>query len=228
MPKFIVLAGGFGTRLRKAVKDVPKTLAPINGKPFLFYIMQKWVEAGFTDFLFLLHFESDKIIDELNNLKTADFMHSVDIDFIVEEKPLGTGGSIANAILIKDLNDPFILSNSDTWLSGSFSDIVNNGINNIGVIKHDDCLRYGSIDIENNRIVKFNEKSPETDKYINSGLYYLTPSIFQPWDGNKMSIETDIFPYMAKNKELTPFYIDGELIDIGVPEDYHMFCNKNL
>ena len=65
--KVIILAGGFGTRLKSAVSSVPKPLAPVMGKPFLSFQMENWTSQGITEFIFLLHYEAKKIIISKNN-----------------------------------------------------------------------------------------------------------------------------------------------------------------
>jgi NDP-sugar pyrophosphorylase family protein len=224
--KFVILAGGFGTRLKEVVKDVPKTLAPVNNKPFLYYSLKKWTNEGFSDFLFLLYYQADQIIEFLDSIKKENWAKSISIEVIVEDKPLGTAGSVANAIRKEKILEPFVLTNSDTWISSNLKDIVFANTNTIAVIRVEDCARYGTVEIKENKIIQFNEKSEFSNKYINSGVYYLEPSVFKHWDGNRLSIETDIFPNMSKNNLLEPFYLKGEFIDIGVPKDYIKFCNK--
>ena len=97
--RLVILAGGFGTRLSPIINDVPKPLAPINGKPFLYYILEKWIENGITEIIFLLHHRAEQIITFVNSEKEFGVLANCDIRFIVENKPLGTGGSIANAVM---------------------------------------------------------------------------------------------------------------------------------
>ena len=120
MKKLFVLAGGFGTRLRSVVSDVPKPLAPVAGKPFLMYLVDNWVVQGVREFVFLLHYESAQIQRLL--LTISDYPEYSDIKFtsIVEETPLGTGGAILNAIYKLGIKESILIANADTWLkSGS-------------------------------------------------------------------------------------------------------------
>ena len=68
MKPLIVLAGGFGTRLRSVISDVPKPLAPVAGHPFIVYLLRHWVDQGVKDFIFLLHYEASQIEDKLDEL----------------------------------------------------------------------------------------------------------------------------------------------------------------
>ena len=113
----LILAGGFGTRLKSAVSDVPKPLAPINGVPLLQLQLQHWIDQGQRSFVFLLHHQADLIIDLLVK-QSHYFGGAVNIDWIVENRPLGTGGSVANAIDKFALTGFVLISNADTWLDG--------------------------------------------------------------------------------------------------------------
>ena len=89
----IILAGGFGTRLQSILNGLPKPLANINGVPFLQYLLQNWINKGFNDFIFSLHFESNKIIDFLESQKLNHI--NCKIRYVVEPTPMGTGGAIS-------------------------------------------------------------------------------------------------------------------------------------
>ena len=91
--QLLVLSGGFGSRLKKFVPDVPKALAPINQKNFLFLFSQKLVETWHKKHCFLLHYKSEMIISYIENNKKKLFFSDLSFKFIIEEQPLGTGGS---------------------------------------------------------------------------------------------------------------------------------------
>ena len=93
-----VLAGGFGTRLRSVVSDVPKPLAPVAGKPFISYLIAHWIEQGINDFVFLLHYEAGQIEAVLESMSADPKFSDVNFRAITEEIPLGTGGSLLHAI----------------------------------------------------------------------------------------------------------------------------------
>ena len=94
----LVLAGGFGTRLKSVVSDVPKPLAPVCGKPFLIYLIENLASQGAKDFVLLLHYEADLIISLVSEFLEHNNAYGITITSIVEDKPLGTGGSIMNAV----------------------------------------------------------------------------------------------------------------------------------
>ena len=93
-----VLAGGFGTRLRSIVSDVPKPLAPVSGKPFISYLIGHWVEQGINDFVFLLHYEAGQINAVLESMLQIRSFQMLISDLLSRGVPLGTGGSLLHAI----------------------------------------------------------------------------------------------------------------------------------
>lgn len=111
----LVLAGGFGIRLKKIVFNVPKPLAPILGEPFLGYFIRNWEKQGIKKFTFLLHYNSQMILDYITN-SYKKFYQNTEFSFVIEEKPLGTAGAIRNAIKKNKIIGNFLISNADTWI----------------------------------------------------------------------------------------------------------------
>ena len=224
--QLLVLAGGFGTRLKSVVSSVPKPLAPVMGRPFLNFQMENWISQGITDFTFLLHYEAKKIIDFIEIWKYADDKRNINVKFIVEDKPLGTGGSIANAVKKLKIKSKFFVSNADTWLDSGFLLLRESPSPSIAVTKVNDISRYGSVTIDENNYVKsFSEKVQEqVPGIINAGISCLDPEIFLSWNGKTCSLETDFLPQLAKKGNLFSVCLDENFIDIGIPEDYDRFC----
>jgi hypothetical protein len=92
-PPLLVLAGGFGTRLRTAIGDVPKPLAPVGDAPFLKYLVERWVEQGARRFVFLLHHHADQMIAFVEGERRHGALRQCDASWVVETTALGTGGS---------------------------------------------------------------------------------------------------------------------------------------
>lgn len=226
MKPLLVLAGGFGTRLRGAVNHVPKPLAPVAGRPFLVLLIEQWVRQGVTDFVFLLHFES-KLIEAilLDILRDKPFGH-LNIDVIVEDQPLGTGGSVFNAINTLNIKESFLVVNADTWLSGGLREINDSAPNTVGAVMVSNCSRYGALAVNDGVITRFLEKEKSNKSgLINAGLYHLSPSIFLGLSGRaSFSLETEVFPGVIRKDALFALEINTDFIDIGIPEDYFKFC----
>ena len=112
--ELFVIAGGFGTRIRTVESKLPKPLININGNPFLFIVFKIWYNSGIRRFCFLLHYDAKKIIKSLNNLQ--NIYKDCEIRYVVEEEPLGTGGSVINGILQFKVSENILITNCDTWI----------------------------------------------------------------------------------------------------------------
>ena len=220
----IVLAGGFGSRLQTVLNGLPKPLADINGKPFLQFLLQNWIRKGFNDFIFSLHFESNKIIEFIESQKKE--MINCNIRYVIEPQPLGTGGAISYLLQKTEIEDFFFVANADTWIDDGYSILNELEGNVIGVVEVDSTYRYGSIQLdEDDYVVKFIEKNDTMIKgLINAGIYKLSKFEFKNWDGKPYSIEKDFFLKLIESRKLKAKIIKTNFIDIGIPEDYFKFC----
>lgn len=236
----LVMAGGFGTRLKSVVSDVPKPLAPINGTPFLHMLLENWVRQGMREFYFLLHYDAKKIITEVKEFFKPSLVAEkrIQYGFIVESTPLGTGGSVLNAIEQLKLECNFILANADTWLSSGIVDLLNTPSPSVAVVRVKDIARYGAVKVESGKITAFFEKNSDqlmdwTDGTINAGLYQLSAAEFKSETyfpsplKNSFSLEEAVLPRLAAQNVLSAALLENaEFIDIGVPEDYYAFCQR--
>lgn len=229
--QIIVLAGGFGTRLQSILKGRPKSLANINGIPFLKYLLHKWVADGFDEFIFSLHFSSEEIISFISFERNYGILKSCKIQIVVESHALGTGGAISFALENAEINDTFFVANSDTWIGGSILELDYSDDNIILLAEVEDTSRYGSIKLLGNKIISFEEKGDAFGKgFINAGTYKLNKSIFHSWDKLPYSLEKDLFPSLMVENRLFGQKINNTFIDIGIPTDYYRFCDfsKNI
>tara|TARA_B110000240_G_scaffold174790_1_gene201506 strand:- start:52 stop:762 length:711 start_codon:yes stop_codon:yes gene_type:complete len=224
--QLLVLAGGFGSRLRSVVSDVPKPLAPINGIPFLSFQLDNWVSQGIKEFIFLLHFEANVIIEFLKKWNNLEANQDIDMRFVVEHAPLGTGGSVANAVQTLNLKSDFLVTNADTWLGSGIQELSQASAPVISVVEVANAKRYGTITFDKNfYVTRFTEKiESKNSGWINAGLSLLHPEIFKSWDGKETSLEADYFPSLVKKNYLIALPLKDNFIDIGIPEDYHRFC----
>lgn len=223
----LVLAGGFGTRLQSIVADLPKALAPVEGKPFLYYILKSWIDQGVRSFSFLLHYKADLIIQFLNSQKN-DLLKDVEFNWTIESQPLGTGGSISNALRELHIEGAFLVCNADTWLNSGVKEIVETGDTpRIAIIELKDTNRFGRVVTEEDKIVAFLEKvDTNSSGWINAGLYCLHSDQFRNWDGKPFSLESEMFPLLANAGKLYATPLESEFIDIGIPDDYKKFIDK--
>ena len=103
----VIMAGGKGKRLRPLTQNCPKPMLEVNGKPMLEIILEKCINSGFHNFIFSVNYKKDKIINYFRNGSDWD----VNIDYLNEEEPLGTAGSLS--LLKKKIDEPLIVMNGD-------------------------------------------------------------------------------------------------------------------
>jgi D-glycero-alpha-D-manno-heptose 1-phosphate guanylyltransferase len=225
MIRLLVLAGGFGTRLKPAIADTPKALAPIGSVPFLRLQLEHWVAQGLCEFTFLLHYKANRIIDLLQVLQ-GELLRSCKVDCVIEPVPLGTGGAVAHAVKTLNLKGDFLITNADTWLGGGFHEVRNSASPAIAVLNLRDVSRYGQVDFDHaQRVKNFAEKNGQSAPgWINAGLYHLAADMVKDWDGQPFSLERDLFPRSVQDGRLTAVPLEATFIDIGIPDDYHRFC----
>ena len=217
----IILAGGLGTRLRSAVPDLPKCMAPVAGKPFLHYVIAHCQQQGIEKFIFSLGYMHEHIESYLKEeLPTANYQLSI------EEEPLGTGGAIRLACT-KSQEKNLLALNGDTLFKINFGDLAQ-----LHETKQADCSlslkpmrdfdRYGVVELnEDESIQHFQEKKHYESGLINGGIYALRVEPFLENNfPEKFSFEKD---YLEKYYQSVPMYglaQDAYFIDIGIPADF--------
>lgn len=216
----IILAGGFGTRLKHIVSDVPKPMAPVNGRPFLEYILDDLDNKGITHVVMAVCHMKENIINHFGH-KYKD----INIDYSIEKDPLLTGGAIKQAAnMCKD--DAFFVINGDTFFDVDLQDMKiqheqNKDDLTIAVKEMQELDRYGSVVVKDKRILGFNEKERCQNGYINGGIYYMNKAYIQKVELKVFSLETDYIEKRCKNMRIGAFVSNGYFIDIGVGEDYY-------
>ncbi|MBS1579476.1 MAG: nucleotidyltransferase family protein [Bacteroidetes bacterium] len=217
----IILAGGLGTRLRSAVPDLPKCMAPVNGKPFIAYVITELQQQGIDSFIFSLGYKSEAIIDFI-------YIHFSNINFklSVEEEPLGTGGAIKLACK-KATQQNIIVTNGDTLFKVNITALstlheTENAVCTLALKPMKNFERYGVVEIdETNRISSFKEKQFYKTGLINGGVYALSVNdMLQTNLPEKFSFEKDYLENFYQTKNMKGFIQDDYFIDIGIPNDY--------
>jgi D-glycero-alpha-D-manno-heptose 1-phosphate guanylyltransferase len=221
MKEAIILAGGFGTRLRSALPDLPKSMAPVNGRPFLFYLINYLRSEGIEKFIFSLGFKHEVIEAYLNaNLPTLDF------SCIIEKEPLGTGGAIL-ACCYKASEQTVLIANGDTLfkvnLQKALIDHNKNQSDYTLLLKPmENFDRYGVVELnDDDSIASFKEKQFYKEGLINGGVYILNTEQFLAEDmPSKFSFEKDYLEKYFDTRKIYGSVQDEYFIDIGIPEDY--------
>jgi len=222
----LILAGGFGTRLRSVLGNAPKALAPVNGKPFLYLQIQHWLNQGITSFFFLLHYQADQIIDFLKS-EEKGLLKNCQVQYIVEAEPMGTGGAVSYALGQIALECDFLLTNADTWLGTGIQEMMRGRSPAILAVQVNNVGRYGEIRFDQNMLVTafMEKKAYKGAGWINGGLCRMHSNLFRKWDQQPFSLESVILPKLVEQKLLSAVPIHSTFIDIGIPEDYERFCH---
>ncbi len=223
----IILAGGLGTRLKETVPDLPKCMAPVAGRPFLFYVINYLRSQGIEKFIFSLGYKHEVIEEYLNSqFSTLNFQCTV------EEEPLGTGGAIQLAITkATEKND--VIANGDTLFKVDLHEASLFHIHNIAectlaLKPMSNIDRYGVVEVNEEKLItSFKEKQFYKEGNINGGVYLLNIGKFLDEEfPEKFSFEKDYLEKALSQTKGTDRRIYGLIqdeyfIDIGIPEDYN-------
>jgi D-glycero-alpha-D-manno-heptose 1-phosphate guanylyltransferase len=219
LPRVLILAGGFGTRLQTVVKDRPKPMALIQGRPLLEYQIEYLSKQGFKNFTLLTGYMSEVIREHFKNGKKF----GVKIQYSHEDSPLGTGGAIRQAI--ETCSDQrFLVLNGDGLFATDYRRFNRLATQPLSVALKftEDLSRYGSVEIDDSyRITHFREKDPTRNEgFINSGAYCIERSALSLMPQGKFSIETDVFEPLSHKREIQGVPCGGKFVDIGIPEAF--------
>lgn len=219
----IILVGGLGTRLRAALPDLPKPMAPVHGRPFLEYLLADLTAAGIQHIVFCVGHKAAAIEEHFGN---GDGF-GVQIEYSREEELLDTAGAVK-------LAEPLIRSKQVLLLNG---DCYNRVDYNAFLAQYqntpaamtmlathvEDRSRFGSLVIDSEgRVAEFVEKGASTGAgYINSGYYIFNREVLDlVLAGQRCSLEKEVFPRLMQEAKLFAFPNRGEFIDIGLPEEW--------
>lgn len=218
----IILAGGFGTRLRSAVKDVPKPMADVNGRPFLEYLLEYLFQYNVQNIVLSVGYKQDIIKNHFKNS-----YKDINIKYSSEDEPLGTGGAIKKAMsLTSDANEKVLVINGDTFFQVNLTQLQKSSDSldadiTLSLKEMQDFDRYGSVEIESHLIKKFEEKKFYTKALINCGVYMIKKDIFdRVITANKFSFEEFLQKNLTNFKVTSYIANDSYFIDIGIPSDY--------
>jgi NDP-sugar pyrophosphorylase family protein len=224
----LILAGGFGTRLRPLTLNLPKPVVPLVNRPILAYQIELLKRAGITDIILSLNYQPDKIQEVIGDGEK----YGVKISYVTEPEPLGTAGAVKFAE--EFINQTTVILNGDNLINLDISAVANyhkkqNAAATIVLQRLENPLGYGLVEIdEENNVLNFLEKpSAETltkisTRTVNAGTYILEPSVLDliPKDEN-YSFEYGVFPELLKrNDKFTSFVDDSYWLDVGTPQRY--------
>jgi D-glycero-alpha-D-manno-heptose 1-phosphate guanylyltransferase len=218
----VILVGGLGTRLRSVLKDVPKPLADIKGKPFLWHLINKLLKEDVNRVILSAGYKAELISEFVR-----EFFYNENIEVVVEREPMGTGGAVRFS-MPNILGDCFFLLNGDSFFDIDLRRFERDSFSieefdiSIALCEAENSQRFGVVEVDRDfRVMKFREKGLENRGYINAGIYILNKSALESYlrnFSNKFSFEKDVLEKLELRIIGIPY--KGNFIDIGLPEDY--------
>ena len=222
----VIMAGGRGTRLEPFTNVLPKPLVPINEKPVIEHIIEKFVENKVSKFFITLNYKS-KILKAYFQETKPKFK----LSFIDEPKPLGTAGGLS--LLGSKLKKPFIVTNCDTIIDVNFDDLINFHITNsndvtLVVSSKEHIIPYGTCKLTKKGYLQKIIEKPKFDFFVNVGMYVLNPNLIKLIPKSKTFDMTDFIQLLkTKKKQIGVYPIDdGSWIDVGQWSEYHKAVDR--
>ena len=215
----IVMAGGEGTRLFPYTKILPKPLIPIGDVPILERILNRFSNFGVTDFYLTVNYKKEMIKSYF-----SEIIHSYDIHYVDEDKPLGTAGSIR--LIKKKFDRPVIVTNCDILIEADYEKILNYHIdssNDITIVSSlkNTIIPYGVIHTRAEGIVECMEEKPQLSHFINTGMYVINPELFKWIPQGIIFHMTDLVNKVMVNKKKVGMFPISEksFLDMGQFEE---------
>jgi dTDP-glucose pyrophosphorylase len=214
----IIMAGGKGTRLRPHTENCPKPLLEVGGKPMLEHILERAAGDGFKNFVISLHYLGGMIEDYFGDGSN----YGVSIDYLNEDEPLGTAGSLS--LLAKTPDLPFIVTNGDVLTDIHYNEFLDFHIRHeakatMAVRQHEIQNQFGVVRTNGVEIEAFEEK-PIYRSHVNAGIYVLNPDVLSYLEHKQHCDMPLLFDRIKKNSGRTIVYPMHEpWLDVGRPED---------
>ncbi len=228
----VILAGGFGTRLRSRVPDVPKPLTPIGGRPFLDHQLEWMAAQGIGRVVLAVHYMAERVI------AYAESRDGRPLSLIVvrEDEPLGTGGAARNALEAVAADGDWLVVNGDTFFAFDLASMTKTHgaaepVATVAVSEVDDVARFGTVALDRSippRIVGFRQATGRSETgFVNAGAYMIDSQFRGDWPAGGFSLEKDLFPALAASRRLAAHRVSKEgFFDFGVPEAYDTIQNR--
>lgn len=217
----IVLCGGAGTRLRPIIKNVPKPMADINGRPFMELVLDHLSARGVKRIVLSVGYQRQIIQDHF-----GPRYRGCDIFYAVEKAPMGTGGALINSLAFTS-ERKLLVANGDTFFPIALDRLATyhdeaRSLLTVALKQIDDTSRFGAIQIDSQgRVIGFKEKGVPGCGYINGGMYVIDRKFLENLKiPGAFSFERDVLTALHSKRRFMGQVFEEYFIDIGVPEDY--------
>lgn len=223
--KIVLMVGGLGARLRPLTEHIPKPMLKIGNKPILQIIIESFKSHGFVNFVLCVNYKKEIIQSYFQN---GDAF-GVNIEYIVEDKPLGTAGALS--LLREDLTEPIFVMNGDLLTQVDFSKLLEFHVETqssatMCVREYEYQIPYGVIGTNEYRLISIQEK-PVKKEYVNAGIYMISPETLKLIPYHEYYDMPDLFNKLIEiNSTISAFPIHEYWMDIGQIADYEQ-ANKD-
>lgn len=210
----VIMAGGIGKRLRPYTENCPKPMLCVGDKPILESLLEKLIESGFKNFFISVNYLKEQIIDYFKDGSSM----GIQINYLIEEKPLGTAGSLS--LMPKNIQHPFIVMNGDILTKFEPNKLIdfhneNNAYASVCVREHETNVPFGVIESKGIELKQIIEKPTYRD-LVSAGVYTFEPEIIRSIPKNAYLDIPDLILYLKKvNKRVLICPIHEYWLDIG-------------
>lgn len=222
--KAIILAGGLGTRLRPLTDETPKPLLPIKGLPIIEHAILNFKKHGIKDIILSIGYRADKIMEYFGD----GSKWGVNIEYCIEDQPLGTGGALKKAS--ENIDETFVAINGDNladfdWTRAIVKHKDNNAKITLQLFPVEDVTKFGIARLDGDKIVEFIEKptvEQAPSNLNNAGGYILEPEVLKVLPDGFCMIEKDCFEKLAPTGVVYFHHHDGQWFPTDTIEKYSL------
>jgi dTDP-glucose pyrophosphorylase len=214
----VVMAGGFGTRLRPLTEKLPKPMLPVGDRPVMEHVLEQLQKVGISHVSITTHYKPEAIVNHFGDGQRF----GIEIDYVNEKEPLGTAGALG---LLKPPSGPVLVINGDVLTQVNFRSMFEYHVDNhaemtVGVRRFELQVPYGVVEMDGPDVRKLDEK-PTYRFFINAGVYLIEPAVFSLINTNEALDATDLIDrLLAKGQKVVGFPIHEYWLDVGRPDDY--------
>lgn len=219
----VIMAGGLGTRLRPLTEDMPKPMLHVAGKPLMEFVIEQLLQVGIRHVNITTHYKPEKISDHFGDGSSF----GVQINYVNEDKPLGTGGALG---LIAAPKQPLLVINGDILTRVDFRAMLayhreHRAVMTVAVRQYDITIPYGVIECEGSRVCTLKEK-PQMHFLVNAGVYLIEPEVYEFIPNGEHFNMTDLIQWLlVADHRVASFPIIESWLDIGQLADYEQAQN---
>ena len=218
----MILAGGFGTRLRSVVADLPKVLAPVAGRPFITRLLDQLSLTGITRVVLCTGYRAELVEQTL-----GENYGGMTLQYSQEPQPLGTGGAIRLALNKIDAPQVIVM-NGDSYCDADLAEHIEThrlraAKASLLLTEVADTSRFGRVEFDaTGRVERFVEKGQSAGLgWINAGIYLFQRDLLDMIEPQRaVSLEYEIFPQLIERGELYAAPLGRRFLDIGTPESF--------